>query len=182
MSDDRFERALGDVLRQDAPDGVPEALRMRVLSVPDRANEIGRFHGRIAGVAARAGGLALVVVVLIAAASVWLHAEGGAGIGGQPLAIRTEPAYPTGFCSQALLGSVRIERSGSQLVFEMVTTAELVPIVWPYGYSARVVDGRAELLAADGSVVGREGDVLEQLGGGLGANDIFHVCAVGDRA
>jgi hypothetical protein len=32
-----------------------------------------------------------------------------------------------------------------------------VSVVWPYGFSARLVDGRAELLNSDGTVVAREG-------------------------
>jgi hypothetical protein len=42
------------------------------------------------------------------------------------------------------------------------------------------VDGRAELVDRDRSVVGREGDVIEdRFGGGLGLDDAFHVCVIG---
>jgi hypothetical protein len=53
-------------------------------------------------------------------------------------------------------------------------------IVWAYGFSARVVDGQAELVAPDGTVVAREGDVISDAGGGLGlTGDAFHVCQIG---
>jgi hypothetical protein len=41
------------------------------------------------------------------------------------------------------------------------------------------VDGRAELVGRDGSVVAREGEVLDDLGGGNGADNAFHVCIIG---
>jgi hypothetical protein len=59
-------------------------------------------------------------------------------------------------------------------------TGSPTPIVWVYGFSARLVDGKAELVAPDGTVVAREGDVLSNLGGGLGSTgDAFHVCSIG---
>ena len=44
---------------------------------------------------------------------------------------------------------------------------------WPRGFSARELDGRLEIVGPSGAVVGRDGDVLTQLGGGAG-----YVCAV----
>ena len=52
-------------------------------------------------------------------------------------------------------------------------------IVWPRGFSARLIDGRGELIAPDGTVIGRDGDVLDHMGGSGPSPDAFHVCDVG---
>ncbi len=51
--------------------------------------------------------------------------------------------------------------------------------MWPAGFAAwRIGD---EVVIADpwGSVIGRTGDVLSNLGGGTGADDMFHICPLG---
>ncbi len=48
--------------------------------------------------------------------------------------------------------------------------------MWPFGYSARLVDGQIELLDDSGEFVAREGDTV-QAGGGFGANNLFYACA-----
>lgn len=53
---------------------------------------------------------------------------------------------------------------------------ELTKVMWPFGYSARYVEDRIELLNAEGSLVGAEGDVV-QMGGGSGAAGLFYACA-----
>jgi len=52
------------------------------------------------------------------------------------------------------------------------------PVMWPFGYSARLVDGEIELVDDSGEFVACEGDVV-QMGGGFGANGLFYSCAQG---
>ncbi|MEP7379402.1 MAG: hypothetical protein ABI725_07580 [Chloroflexota bacterium] len=40
------------------------------------------------------------------------------------------------------------------------------PVIWPYGYTMTVVDGRAVLLDPRGTQVAGEGDVVTATGGG----------------
>jgi hypothetical protein len=48
-----------------------------------------------------------------------------------------------------------------------------IDLVWPRGFSARLVGGRAELVAPDGTVVIREGDVVSDIISG-----VPNICAV----
>ena len=83
-------------------------------------------------------------------------------------------------CTTALLGPVRVASSDDDLTVLSVATGEPVQVVWPSGWAAWRVDGRAELVARDGSVIAREGDVIEdRFGGGTGVDDAFHVCIIG---
>lgn len=41
------------------------------------------------------------------------------------------------------------------------------------------VGGRSVVADPWGNIVGRDGDVLEGLGGGSGADDVFHICPFG---
>jgi hypothetical protein len=186
MTDQRFEETLTRVLSEKAGWRAPADLRMRVASVPDEITPPGRLRGVVASVPRVARFAVVAVVVIVLAGSAWLRYETTApGDGGTPLTIQTELAptpLPSGavwVCPQARRGPLRVERSGSELVFISTATEERESIVWPYGFSARLVDGRAELLASDGTVLAREGDVLGDLGGGLGVSgDAFHVCSV----
>lgn len=102
-----------------------------------------------------------------------------------PLGLAVEdpaPPLPSGTqwaCPQALAGPVRLARDGQMLVVVSLDTNATANLVWPRGFSARLLDGRAELIARDGSVIAREGDVLGDLGGG-GTGDGFHVCSVAE--
>ena len=70
-------------------------------------------------------------------------------------------------------------RDGQMLVFTSLEGKSTVDLIWPRGFTARILDGRAELVARDGSVLAREGDVLDDLGGGSGATgNAFHVCSI----
>lgn len=52
------------------------------------------------------------------------------------------------------------------------------PISWPYGFSARMDQGRWALIDDHGAVVARTGDALT-MAGGVGSDDIFGACSVG---
>lgn len=129
--------------------------------------------------ATAAGGLIIVVAVI--AQTFW-----GVGFGPAPplgavrLHIATEAPrlFPFG-CTLALLLPVRVASTTDELTLVSVETGQPVPVVWPSGFAAWRVGGRAELVARDGTLVGREGDELDNLGGGVGGDDIFHVCIVG---
>lgn len=67
------------------------------------------------------------------------------------------------------------------MVFVEVGTEARRSIVWPFGFAAWLERGVAVLYASDGSIVGREGDVLDNIGGAAIAGEGFRVCAVGVR-
>ena len=101
-----------------------------------------------------------------------------------PLGLAVEdpaPPLPSGAqwaCPQAVAGPVRVVQVGQMLAFVSLDGKTTVDLVWPRGFTARDLDGRAELIARDGSVIARGGDVLDAMGGGLGATgNAFHVCS-----
>ena len=98
-----------------------------------------------------------------------------------PLALATEPGHllPTMGCPTALLARARVAVEGGSLVLVPEVGGDPVRVVWPTGWAAWRLDGRAELVSRDGTVVGRDGDVVSGFGGGVGTDDAFHVCVVG---
>lgn len=101
--------------------------------------------------------------------------------GATPLVLATEPAHllPTLGCPTALLLPARVAVVGNALVL-VPETGDPVNVVWPTGWAAWRLGGRAELVSREGAVVGREGDLVSGFGGGVGSDDAFHVCVAGE--
>lgn len=96
--------------------------------------------------------------------------------GATTLPLRTTPpaeSYPeTWACPAALINPVRMLRDGETISFELLD-GRGVSLVWPRGFSARLLDGRAEIVAPDGSVTARDGDEITGLVG-----DAREICEV----
>lgn len=130
-------------------------------------------------IAIGAGWLVLLIGVLaIRALPIW---PGPVVPGAARLGIDTAGPHllPHIGCNTALLGPVRVEPSGDELRFLSPETGEPVRIMWPSGWAAWRVGETAVLLARDGSLVAREGDVIrDRFGGGVYDDDVFRVCVM----
>jgi hypothetical protein len=76
----------------------------------------------------------------------------------------------------AAVTPIRMERDGGFVVFADETSGNRLPVVWPNGFSARLVDGRAELVPPNGSVLAREGAVISNLASAAADNGDLLVC------
>jgi len=96
------------------------------------------------------------------------------------LALPTQPWKPWplgGFgCPMGLVAPSRVERDGDVVVFSGVDVPERIGLIWPSGFSARLLEARAELVAPDGSVLAREGDVISNLAGGAADDGTILIC------
>lgn len=99
--------------------------------------------------------------------------------GATRLTIATERPNLTLGCATALLAPARVATSGDALVLASVDSGSIVDVVWPAGFGAWRLGGRAVIADPSGAIVGRDGDVLTGLGGGLGSDDRFHICPFG---
>jgi hypothetical protein len=127
-------------------------------------------------------GLAATGLFVLAAVTIWalpMFTGPTLPAGATRLHIATERPGLTFGCAAALLSPVRVEAAGDALAVVYVESGKRANVVWPAGFAAWRVDGRAVLADAWGRVVGRDGDVLDSLGGGLGLGDDFHVCPFG---
>jgi hypothetical protein len=103
--------------------------------------------------------------------------------GATRLHITTAPPHlvPNLGCPTALLAPVRVATDGGDLIVDLVASGEPVEVVWPSGWAAWRISGTAELVDRDGSIVGREGDVLhDRFVGGEDSAGAFQVCSTGD--
>jgi len=105
-------------------------------------------------------------------------------MGAQQLVLSTmDPNMPPGSpatCGDALLDPVEPRLRGTSLEFVSAANGALVHVVWPRGFSARLVNGVAEVVAPAGDVLAREGEAITGLGGN--GSDPFEVCTVGGRS
>jgi hypothetical protein len=135
------------------------------------------FWLRTAIVTILAAGLVIVVAVVLALVPLWTGPAMPAGA--TRLQIATASPGLTFGCPAALLLPVRVASRSDALIVVSVESGDLVRVIWPGGFAAWRADGRAVLAGPYGNVIGGEGDVLDDLGGGVGADGAFQVCALG---
>ena len=70
-------------------------------------------------------------------------------------------------CPMNTIGSpAQMVRDGDAVVFEEVASGRRLGLVWPRGFSARLRNGTAELVAPGGAVIVREGEAFLDIIGG----------------
>jgi hypothetical protein len=86
-----------------------------------------------------------------------------------PVTIRT-PAQEPQACMDALMGGTLAKHAQTGLGIADQDGA-VIPVEWPFGYSARMESAKVALVDGSGMVVAREGDRI-QVGGGMGAGPV----------
>ncbi len=181
MTGDQFDDDLRRVVHDYADAEPPLALEEWLVDLPASATRPRRSPMTFVRPLAAA---AAVLVISALAFSVYWSRSGPAAPAalpsGQPLTIVTEPvSRPGAPCLTALLSGIEMKRSGSEIIFSLPDG--VAGITWPYGTKALLVNGIAELFAADGTLIGTEGQTLPDFSGGLGVDNRFHVCEISGR-
>jgi hypothetical protein len=92
----------------------------------------------------------------------------------QQIALRTQPpAGPNQACMEALATGRLAADARAGLAIRAGT--DVIPVVWPNGYTAWLTDSGIVLLDATGRPIAREGDQVA-LGGGFGADGFWYPC------
>lgn len=125
--------------------------------------------------------LAAVILVLVAVAfrlsPLWPGPALPDGATRLHIATAVPHLVPAFGCPTALLEG-HVATGGDELIVLSAFDNRPVGVVWPSGWAAWRIDGRAELVSRDGVVVAREGGEIA-VGGGVGPDDLFHVCIAG---
>ena len=95
-------------------------------------------------------------------------------LSGCSVQLKTAPA-PVDVCNLALISGRLVTSAQSGLALDD-STGHVTEVLWPFGYSARRGTSGVELVDDKGAVVAHEGDFVE-MGGGLGANEVWSACA-----
>jgi hypothetical protein len=125
--------------------------------------------------------VALGAVVLVTAVQLLIVPRQAAlPPGASALVLPTQPWKPWflgGFgCPMGLVTPVRVGRDGAAMVFARIDIPERIDLIWPSGFSARLVGARAELIAPNVSILAREGDVISNLAGAAADDGSILVC------
>jgi len=132
------------------------------------------------GLAVMAVAVVLFAVAALRISPLWSGPALPAGATRLTLTTAAPHLVPAMGCALALLGPVLVATAGDELIMASVETGETVKVIWPSGWAAWRLDGQAELVDRNGTVVAREGDVIhDRFGGGTGNGDGFHVCEFG---
>jgi hypothetical protein len=91
-----------------------------------------------------------------------------------PVSLRTQPA-PISACMDALATGVLVTSNLSGLAIRGGDEDVVTEVEWPFGYTARRDATGVVLVDSAGVDVAREGQVI-QMGGGFGADGVFHAC------
>ena len=95
-------------------------------------------------------------------------------VAGCAVQLRTAPAR-VDVCDDALVSGRLVTSAQSGLAL-VDSTGHVTEVLWPFGYTARRGVSGIELVDDKGATVAREGDLVE-MGGGLGANDMWGACS-----
>ena len=79
-------------------------------------------------------------------------------------------------CPLALVRPVVVKLDREAVLFVSQADGAPINLIWPAGFSARLLAGRAEIVTPFGNVYARDGDVLAKLGGATLDNGDLSIC------